>query len=92
MLKPVSTNRLIFDGKNENFELFDDLFQTMFKLYSKTTEAMKITTFLHIYEKKLLQALGNASSPYKKAFDNLLIVFRREYVKPESQATATHKW
>ena len=51
MLKPVSTNRLIFDGKNENFELFDDLFQTMFEMYSKTTEARKITTFLHIYEK-----------------------------------------
>ena len=32
MLKPVSTNTLIFDGKNEKFELFEDLFHTMFKM------------------------------------------------------------
>ena len=25
MLKPVSTNTLIFDGENEKFELFEDL-------------------------------------------------------------------
>ena len=31
MLKPVSTNTLIFDGKNEKFELFEDLFHTMLK-------------------------------------------------------------
>ena len=29
MLKPVSTNTPIFDGKNEKFELFEDLFHTM---------------------------------------------------------------
>ena len=28
MLKPVSTNTIIFDGKNEKFELFEDLFHT----------------------------------------------------------------
>ena len=29
MLKPVSTNTLIFDGKNEKLELFEELFHTM---------------------------------------------------------------
>ena len=28
----------------------------------------------------------------KKTLDDVLIVFRRKYVKPESQATAKHKW
>ena len=29
MLKPVSTNTIIFDRKNEKFEIFEDLFHTM---------------------------------------------------------------
>ena len=28
----------------------------------------------------------------KKTLDDVLLVFRRKYVKPESQATAKHKW
>ena len=32
MIKPVSTNTLTFDGKNEIFELFEDLFHTMLKM------------------------------------------------------------
>ena len=28
----------------------------------------------------------------RKTLDDVLIVFRRKYVKPESQATARHKW
>ena len=35
MLKPVSTNTLIFDGKNEKFELFEDLFHTMLKMQTR---------------------------------------------------------
>ena len=37
MLKPVSTNTLIFDGKNEKFELFEDLFHTMLKMHPEVT-------------------------------------------------------
>ena len=52
MLKPVSTNTLIFDGKNEKFELFEDLCHTMLKMHPEMTEAMKISHFPPIYEKK----------------------------------------
>ena len=45
MLKPVSTNTLIFDGKNEKFELFEDLFHTMLKMQPEMTEAMIINHF-----------------------------------------------
>ena len=38
MLKPVSTNTLIFDGKTEKFELFEDLFHTMLKMQPEMTE------------------------------------------------------
>ena len=92
MLKPVSTNTLIFDGKNEKFELFEDLFHTMLKMQPEMTEAMKINHFHAHLRKEALQTFRNISALNKKTLDDVLIVFRRKYVKPESQATAKHKW
>ena len=92
MLKPVSTNTLIFDGKNEKFELFEDLFHTMLKMQPEMTEAMKINHFHAHLRKDALQTFRNISAVNKKTLDDVLIVFRRKYVKPESQATAKHKW
>ena len=91
-LKPVSTNTLIFDGKNENFELFEDLFHTMLKMQPEMTEAMKFNHFHAHLRKEALQTFRNISAANKKTLDDVLIVFRRKYVKPESQATAKHKW
>ena len=92
MLKPVSTNTLIFDGKNEKFELFEDLFHTMLNMQPEMTEAMKINHFHAHLRKEALQTFRNISAVNRKTLDDVLIVFRRKYVKPESQATAKHKW
>ena len=92
MLKPESTNTLIFDGKDEKFELFEDLFHTMLKMQPEMTEAMKINHFHAHLRKEALQTFRNISALNKKTLDDVLIVFRRKYVKPESQATAKHKW
>ena len=92
MLKPVSTSTLIFDGTNEKFELFEDLFHTMLKMQPEMTEAMKINHFHAHLRKEALQTFRNISAVNKKTLDDVLIVFRRKYVKPESQATAKHKW
>ena len=92
MLKPVSTNTIIFDGKNEILELFEDLFHTMLKMQPEMTEAMKIDYFHAHLRKDALQTFRNVSASNKKTLDDVLIVFRRKYVKPESQATAKHKW
>ena len=93
MLKPVSTNTLSFDGKNEKFELFEDLFRTMLKMQAEMTEALKFNHFHAHLRKEALQTFRNISATNKKTLDDvLLIVFRRKYVKPESQATAKHKW
>ena len=92
MLKPVSANTLIFDGKNEKVELFEDLFNTMLKMQPEITEAMKINHFLAHLRNDALQTFRNISASNKKTLDDVLIVFRRKYVKPESQATAKHKW
>ena len=92
MLKPVSTNTLIFDAKNEKFELFEDLFHTMLKMQPEMTEAIKINHFHAHLRKGALQTFRNISAVNRKTLDDVLIVFRRKYVKPESQATAKHKW
>ena len=92
MLKPVSTNTLIFDGKNEKFELLEDLFHTMLKMQPEMTEAMKINHFHAQLRKEALQTFKIISAINKKTLDDVLIVFRRKYIKPESQATAKHKW
>ena len=92
MLKPVSTNTLSFDGKNKKFELFEVLFHTMLKMQSEMTEAMKINHFHAHLRKEALQIFRNISASNKKTLGDVLIVFRRKYVKPEPQATATHKW
>ena len=92
MLKLVSTNTLIFDGKNEKFELFEDLFHTMLKMQPEMTEAIKINHFHAQLRKEALQTFRNISALNKKTLDDVLIVFRRKYVKPASQATAKHKW
>ena len=92
MLKPVSTNTFIFDGKNEKFELFENLFHTMPKMQREMTEAMKINHFHAHLRKEAHQTFRNISASNKKTLDDVLIVFRRKYVKPESQATAKHKW
>ena len=92
MLKLVSTNKLIFDGKNEKFELFEDFFHTMLKMQPEMTEAKKINHFHAHLRKEALQTFRNISALNKKTLDDVLIVFRRKCVKPESQATAKHKW
>ena len=92
MLKPVCTNTLIFDGKNEKFELFEDLFHTMLKMQPEITETMKINHFHAHLRKEALETFRKISTVNKKTLDDVLIVFRRKYVKPESQATAKHKW
>ena len=92
MLKRVSTNRLHFDGKNEKFELFEDLFHSMLKMQPEMTKAMKINHFHAHLRKEALQTFRNISALNQKTLDDVLIVFRRKYVKPESQATTKHKW
>ena len=52
MLKPICTNTLFFDGKNEQFELFEDLFHTMLKLQPELTEAIEINHFQAYLQKK----------------------------------------
>ena len=92
MVRPVSTTTLTFDGKSEKFELFEDLFHTMIKMQPEMKETMKINHFHSLLRKNALQIFRNINSANRQTLEDVLAVFRRKYVKPESQATAKHKW
>ena len=53
---------------------------------------MKINNFHAHLRKEAHQTFRSISASNKKTLENVLIVFRRNYVKPKSQATAKHKW
>ena len=92
MVRPVSTTTLTFDGKLEKFELFEDLFHTMIKMQPDMTETMKINHFHSLLRKNALQTFRNINTANRQTLEDLLAVFRRKYVKTESQVTAKHKW
>ena len=71
MLKRLSSNTLIFDGKNGNFEIFEDLFHTLLKMQPEMTEAMKINHFYGHLRKEALQTFTNVSASTKKALDDV---------------------
>ena len=91
-IRPVNSNTMTFDGKSEKFELFEDLFHTMIKMQPEMTEQMKINHFHSLLRKNALQTFRNISSNNRQTLEDVLVIFRRKYVKPESQATAKHKW
>ena len=61
-------------------------------MQQEMTEAMKINHFHAHLRKEAMQTFRNISASNKETLDDVLIVFGRRYVKPESQATAKHKW
>ena len=91
-IRPVQTTPMTFDGKSEKFELFEDLFHTMIKMQPTMTEQMKIIHFHFLLRKGALQTFRNINSINRQTLEDVLVIFRRKYVKPESQATAKHKW
>ena len=91
-MKPVNINTLVFNGKSDKFELFEDLFHTMLRMQPDLTEAMKINLFHAHLSKNALQTFRNINTANRQTLEDILVIFRRKYVKPESQATAKHKW
>ena len=91
-IQPVNSNTMTFDGKSEKFELFEDLFLTMIKMQPETSEQMKINQFHSLIRENALQTFRNISTANRQTLEDVLVIFRRNYVKPKSHATAKHKW
>ena len=81
-----------FAGKSQNFELFEDLFQTSLKIHNQLTEEDKINYFLALMRGDALQTFKNITSPNRESLGEILTVFRRKFVKPQSMATTKHKF
>ena len=90
--KSLTTTMPTFDGKSEKFELFEDLFQRSLKIHNQLTEEDKINYFHSLMRGDALQTFKNISSPNRENLTEILTVFRRKYVKPQSMATAKHKF
>ena len=90
--KSLTTKMPTFDGKSEKFELFEDIFQTSLKIHNQLTEEDKINYFHSLMRGDALQTFKNITSPNRENLGEILTVFRRKYVKPQSRATAKHKF
>ena len=91
-IRPVNSNKMTFHGKSEKCELFEDLFHTMIKMQPEMSEQMKINNFHSLLSKNARYTFRNISTAIRQTLQDVLVIFRRKYVKPESQATAKHKW
>ena len=90
--KSLTTTMPTFDGKTEKFELFEDLFQTSLKIHNQLTEDDRINYFHSLMRGDALQTFKNINGPTRENLEEILAVFRRNYVKPQSMATVKHKF
>ncbi len=81
-----------FDGKSEKFELFEDLFQTSLKIHNQLTEEDRKNYFHSLMRGDALQTFKNNNGYTRENLGEILAVFRRKYVKPQSMATAKPKF
>ena len=90
--KSLTTTMPTFDGKSEKIELFEDLFQRSLKIHNQLTEDDRINNFHSLMRRDALQSFKNLNGPIRENLGEVLAVFRRKYVKPQSMATAKHKF
>ena len=81
-----------FDRKSEKFQLFEDLFQTSLKIHNQLTEEDRINYFHSLMRGDALQTFKNLNGPIRENLGEILAVFRRKYVNPQSMTTAKHKF
>ena len=90
--KSLTTTMPTFEGKSEKFQLFEDLFQTSLKIHNDLTENDRINYFHCLMKGDALQTFNNINGPTRENLGEILAVLRRKYVKPQSMATAKHKF
>ena len=89
--KSLTTTMPAFDGKSENFEyfeLFEDLFQTSVKINNQLTEEDEGYYFQSLMRGVALQTFKNNTSLNREKLGEILTVFRRKCLKPQSMVTA----
>ena len=90
--KSLTTTMPTIDGKSENLELIEDLFLTSLKIHNQLTEEDKINYSHSPMRGDALQTFKNITSPDRENLGEILTVFRRKNVKPQSMAATKHKF
>ena len=78
--------------KNEKFEYFEDLFHTTLKMQPHLTEEMKRNHFHNHVRGLALKTFKNIQRTSTTTLEDIVVVFGRKYVKPESSASAKHRF
>ena len=78
--------------KSKVFELNDDLLQRSWIIHSELTEENRIHYFHSLMRGDALQTFKNISSLSRENLAEILAVFPRKCVKPQSMATTKHKF
>ena len=91
MPKSLSTTKPAFDGKSEEFKLSENLFRKSLKIHKQLTEEDKINYLHPLMRGDALQTCKNITSLNRENLGEILIVFGRKYVQPQSAATAKLK-
>ena len=89
--KSLTTTMPTFDGKSGQFELVEDLFQTSLEVHNQLTEVERINYFHSLMRGDVLQTFKNIDGPTRENLGEILAVFRRKHVEPQSMATVKHK-
>ena len=90
--KSLTTTMSTFDGKSDKFKLFEDLFQTSLRNHNSLTEENKINYLHTLMSGNALQTCKNITSPNREKLGDILTVFHRKNVKPQSMTTANPKF
>ena len=88
----LTTTMPTVDRKPEKFELFEDLSQASLKIHIKLTEEDRMNYFHSLMRGDALQTFKNINGSTLENLGEILAVFRRKYIKPQSMATAKHKF
>ena len=75
---------LNFDVKSLKFELFEHLLRTSLKILNQLMEEDKVNCFHFFMRRDALQTFKDISSRIRESLGEILIVFRRKYLKPQS--------
>ena len=90
--KALLTTMPTFDGQNDKFEHFEDLFTTSLKVYPNISEEEQIHYFHSLLRGDALQTYRNMTDTNRASLEDIISTFRRRYVRPQSVATARCKW
>ena len=82
--KWLTTTMPTFDRKSEKFELFEDFFLMSLKIHIQLTEDDRINYFQSLMREDELQTFKNNNGPTRENLGEILAVFRRIYVKPQT--------